>query len=348
MTNLWKFSRPHTIIGTTLSVVGLYLIAFPNIAAASHHIGVLLIALIACLCGNVYIVGLNQLTDVDIDKINKPNLPLASGELSLKQGQIIVIIAGIAALVIAWFSGLMLLAVVGVSLALGTAYSLPPLRLKRFPFWASFCIFTVRGVVINLGLFLHYKLYLPSPLSPLLGQGFLTEQSLFSAILGEITPQLWALSLFVVGFAFAIAIFKDIPDIEGDKHYQITTLTIKIGAPAAFNLALYTLTACYLGMVAASWAGFSWSETWLLNENLVGEWFIGAINPVSFLGELGRNPVFFQIFVTVTHLGALGWLWWRSQQVNLEDKTSIASCYQFIWKLFFLEYLIFPAACLLA
>ncbi len=333
MTNLWKFSRPHTIIGTTLSVVGLYVIAFPNLVGASHHLGMLLIALIACLCGNVYIVGLNQLTDVDIDKINKPNLPLASGELSLKQGQIIVIIAGIFALGLASLGGLMLLAVVGVSLTLGTAYSLPPLRLKRFPFWASFCIFTVRGVVINLGLFLYYRLWLP-----------LDDKSLLSAI----TPELWALSLFVVGFAFAIAIFKDIPDIEGDKHYQITTFTIKIGAPAAFNLALSTLTACYLGMVAASWVGFSWPATGLLNENLVGEWLIGAIDPVSFLGEWGGSPVSFQIFVTVTHLGALGCLWWRSQKVNLEDKTSIASCYQFIWKLFFLEYLIFPAACWLA
>jgi homogentisate phytyltransferase/homogentisate geranylgeranyltransferase len=44
---------------------------------------------------------------------------------------------------------------------------------------------------------------------------------------------------------------------------------------------------------------------------------------------------------------ALGLVWWRSQKVDLQEKEAIAQFYQFIWKLFFLEYLIFPTACLL-
>ncbi|NER52017.1 MAG: homogentisate phytyltransferase, partial [Symploca sp. SIO1A3] len=40
--------------------------------------------------------------------------------------------------------------------------------------------------------------------------------------------------------------------------------------------------------------------------------------------------------------------WWRSYNVDLQEQKAIASCYQFIWKLFFLEYLLFPIACLLA
>ncbi|KAG5560972.1 hypothetical protein RHGRI_004107 [Rhododendron griersonianum] len=35
---------------------------------------------------NLYAVGLNQLTDVEIDKVNKPYLPLASGEISTELG----------------------------------------------------------------------------------------------------------------------------------------------------------------------------------------------------------------------------------------------------------------------
>jgi homogentisate phytyltransferase/homogentisate geranylgeranyltransferase len=53
------------------------------------------------------------------------------------------------------------------------------------------------------------------------------------------------------------------------------------------------------------------------------------------------------IFLGVTHLLLLGVMWWRSQRVDLQDKIAIAQFYQFIWKLFFLEYLLFPAACLL-
>jgi len=291
----WKFSRPHTIIGTSLSVLGLFLIAFK--VEAENSAAFLLPVLgswIACLCGNVYIVGLNQLEDVDIDRINKPHLPLAAGEFSLWTAQVIVAVAGCLALLLAWLIGPFLLGMVAISLAIGTAYSLPPIRLKRFPFWAALCIFSVRGAVVNLGLFLHFSWLMQR------------QQSIPASV--------WALTLFVVVFTFAIAIFKDIPDMEGDRQYQITTLTLRLGQQAVFNLARWVLTLCYLGMCFAA-------VFWLPTVNAV--------------------------FLVATHLLALGLLWWLSIKVDLQDKSGIAQFYQFIWKLFFLEYLIFPAACLL-
>ncbi|MBW4576257.1 MAG: homogentisate phytyltransferase [Aphanothece sp. CMT-3BRIN-NPC111] len=298
----WKFSRPHTVIGTSLSVIGLYLIALAESSGgfSSPHLSQLLGAWIACLCGNVYIVGLNQLEDVEIDRINKPHLPIAAGEFSKTQAQMIVSVMGILALLLAWLMGPFLLGMVGISLAIGTAYSLPPVRLKRFPFWAALCIFSVRGAIVNLGLFLHFN-------SVLLGKGL--------EFVPTIPPVVWALTLFIVVFTFAIAIFKDIPDIEGDRQYNITTFTIRLGTPAVFNLARWVLTVCYLGMTVA---GVLW---------------LTSVNP---------------IFLVTTHLVALSLMWWRSLQVDLHDKSNIAQFYQFIWKLFFLEYLIFPIACLLA
>jgi homogentisate phytyltransferase / homogentisate geranylgeranyltransferase len=293
---LWKFSRPHTIIGTSLSVLGLYGIALaPRVAEFSpSDLTRLLWAWLACLAGNVYIVGLNQLEDVAIDQINKPHLPLASGEFSRSQGIAIVSITGILGLAIAAWQGQWLLATVASSLIIGTAYSLPPIRLKRFPVWAALCIFGVRGMIINLGLFLHFQSYFNS------GMG--------------IPLRVWALTIFVVVFTFAIAIFKDIPDIEGDRQYQISTLTITLGAQRVFSLALWVLTTCYLGMAIAALLGLPAVQT------------AGLI---------------------ASQLVLLGLLWWRSRGVDLSDKTAIASFYQFIWKLFFLEYLIFPAVCLL-
>jgi homogentisate solanesyltransferase len=40
------------------------------------------LGVLALLCGNGYIVGINQIYDVDIDAVNKPFLPVAAGELS--------------------------------------------------------------------------------------------------------------------------------------------------------------------------------------------------------------------------------------------------------------------------
>lgn len=293
---LWKFSRPHTIIGTSLSVFGLYLIAYATAVGNSiPSLFPILGTWIACLCGNVYIVGLNQLEDVEIDKINKPHLPLAAGEFSRRTAQVIIAISGSLALLLAWLMGPFLVGMVAVSLAIGTAYSLPPIRLKRFPFWAALCIFSVRGAIVNLGLFLHFNWVL---------QGNQV-----------ITSSVWALTLFILVFTFAIAIFKDIPDMEGDRQYHITTLTIKLGQKRVFNLARLVLTVCYLGMVIVG-------ILWLPSVNLA--------------------------FLVSTHLILFGLMWWQSFKVDLQDKSAIANFYQFIWKLFFLEYLIFPAACLLA
>lgn len=249
------------------------------------------LALAACLCGNLYIVGLNQIEDVAIDRINKPHLPLASGEYSYRQAVAIVSIAGILALVLAGIGGGYLLATVGISLIIGTAYSLPPVRLKRFPFWASLCILSVRGAIVNLGLFLYFHQGLPIP-SPV-----------------------WTLTGFILVFTFAIAIFKDVPDLEGDRQYHISTLTLKLGQVAVFKLARWVLTACYLGIIAAALVGISGSQPFIL---------------------------------IATHLVILAVLWQRSVRVNLQDKRSISRFYQFIWKLFFLEYLLFPIACWLS
>ena len=43
---------------------------------------------------NVCIVGINQLYDVEIDRVNKPYLPLASGELSMRGGMLITCLTG--------------------------------------------------------------------------------------------------------------------------------------------------------------------------------------------------------------------------------------------------------------
>lgn len=42
-----------------------------------------LMGLFALLCGNGYIVGINQIYDVDIDAVNKPFLPVAAGAQDL-------------------------------------------------------------------------------------------------------------------------------------------------------------------------------------------------------------------------------------------------------------------------
>jgi homogentisate phytyltransferase/homogentisate geranylgeranyltransferase len=292
---LWKFSRPHTMIGTSLSILALEAIALATnkTSVTPGNLGILLATWLICLAGNIYIVGLNQLEDIAIDKINKPELPLASGKLSVLSGHWIVSCCGAIALVFSAVLSKILLFTVGTSLLIGTLYSLPPWRLKRYPFWAALSIFTVRGVIINLGIFTHFQEKL--------------------AGVTTLPPVIWLLTAFVLVFSIAIAIFKDVPDLDGDQQYQITTLTLILGKKAVFNLSRGVITFSYLMMIIAAFF-----PLFMVNHLLLG----------------------------LIHLVLLSLLWLRSLQVDLNQKQQIRDFYQFIWKLFFLEYLLFPFICI--
>ncbi|MEL6163422.1 MAG: homogentisate phytyltransferase, partial [Cyanobacteria bacterium J06628_3] len=90
---------------------------------------------------------------------------------------------------------------------------------------------------------------------------------------------------------------------------------IKLGKETVFNLSRWLLTACYAGMIVVGMLGFT------------------QVN---------------SIFLIAVHSVMLVFMWWRTEKTDLQDKGSITSAYRFIWKLFYLEYLIFPISCLLS
>jgi homogentisate phytyltransferase/homogentisate geranylgeranyltransferase len=227
---LWRFSRPHTIIGSAVSVAGLFAICVDALGrvdagSAAFH---LLWTLVAALSVNVFIVGINQITDVEIDRVNKPYLPIAAGDLGLDRAWLVVAASGALPIVLALTQGALELAAVVAALAIGTAYSVPPARLKRFAIVASLCVAGVRSAVVNLGVAAHFT----------------------SALGGHTTipPGVWALTAFVLPFSLAIAILKDVPDAEGDRAHRIATFTVRHGGRAVMRAGLAVLTAAYLGM----------------------------------------------------------------------------------------------------
>ncbi|MBW4696903.1 MAG: homogentisate phytyltransferase [Aphanocapsa lilacina HA4352-LM1] len=288
----WKFTRPHTIYGTAASLIGIFVIASAHLGAVTPEgLAALLVAQVSCLCANVYIVGLNQLTDVEIDRINKPYLPIASGEISPRTGAVLVGVLGVTALGIALLQNPYLFATVAASVLIGTAYSLPPLRLKRFALFASLCIFTVRGLIVNLGLWGYFLDEAGQPV--------------------RFDPAILCLSLFVTLFTFVIAIFKDIPDMEGDRRFAITTFSLRLGKRFVFGLSCWLLVATYLLVSALS---------------------------ALFLSPAGVA------FLFAFHAAVLAVFFYRRGRVELKDNVEVTDFYQFIWKLYYVEYLVYPLA----
>ncbi len=220
---LWAFTRPHTIIGSAVSVSALYLMGKENPILTDH---VFWLTLMSALCCNLFITGYNQITDVQLDRINKPFLPLASGALTLKAGKRIVIAALLLALGIALFLSPFLFGLILSVSLLGFIYSWKGVYLKSHHSSAAAAITIVRGVLVNVGFYLFFS-----------DTGFRLEQ---------VPAEIWLLTVFISLFSLGIAWFKDIPDVRGDAGENLGTLAIRYGVLGAFKLGTFTVIGAYI------------------------------------------------------------------------------------------------------
>ncbi|XP_048426416.1 homogentisate solanesyltransferase, chloroplastic-like [Pyrus x bretschneideri] len=231
----WRFMRPHTVHGTVLGSIALVaraLIENSNLIKWSLLFKAFS-GLFALLCGNSYRVGINQIYDIKIDKVNKPYLPIAAGDLSVKSAWLLVVFFAVTGLLIVGLtSGPFITSLYCIGLFLGTIYSVPPLRMKRFPVAAFLIIASVRGFLFNFGVYYATR-------------AALGLQFEWSSAVAFITT-------FVTLFALVIAITKDLPDVEGDRKFEITTFATKLGVRNIAFLGSGLLLLNYVGSVFAA------------------------------------------------------------------------------------------------
>ena len=271
---------------------------------------------------NLYITGLNQVTDVEIDKINKPNLPIAAGLLSPRKAVAICIVALVSSLAFGWSTTTTTArwATPGLNVALwgsgllGTLYSVPPFRLKRFPLLAALCIVAVRGTIINASFFAHaQQAAFGTPVS-----------SVVSCLLQN--PRCFWSSLFFGVFGLVIAIMKDVPDVLGDRMSEIRTLSVRVGTRNIFNAARRILTLLLAGTSCAMVQLAVFHSTTTITN---------SINPLL----VGRR------LVTAACAGvAAVSVRQQSQAVDPDDPAQVYSYYMHMWKIFYLCYLVLPLA----
>ena len=218
---LFRFTRPHTFVGTAVAVPALHAYAAASAAALWSRACARSVAsaLVPALLMNVFITGLNQLCDVDIDRVNKPHLPVASGELSVHHARLVVGACLVAALALGRRSSAPVQRVLAGSAALGAAYSAPPLRLKRSPLLAALSIVVVRGVLVNACFYAHARANL-APRARAAAAARLPLVVAFFSLLGV-----------------AIALMKDVPDTQGDTTFGVETYARRGGRPRVFALA---------------------------------------------------------------------------------------------------------------
>jgi len=293
---LYKFTRPHTIRGTILaSIAGTTraLIDTPGAIASADWNGMLpraVVGMVALLLGNAFIVGINQIFDRDIDVLNKPFLPVASGEMSEKAAWVAVGASGIIgpAIVYNCFP-LLLFKLYMLGWTLGAIYSVPPIRTKRNALAAGLTIATVRGFLLNFGVYYAVKDALGAPFSW--------------------SPKVSFIARFMTAFATVIAVTKDLPDVEGDRAFNISTLATKVGVSKIAKGATLCLFLNYVHAVAT--------------------------------GVLAKAGTFNLIPMVGGHAALATVLLARFRQLEPEKLASIKTYYKHIWDLFYLEYVLY-------
>ncbi|XP_020263575.1 probable homogentisate phytyltransferase 1, chloroplastic [Asparagus officinalis] len=167
---------------------------------------------------------------------------------------------------------------------------LPFLRWKRFAVVAAICILAVRAVIVQLAFFLHIQTFV------------FRRPASFSR------PLIFA-TAFMSFFSVVIALFKDIPDIDGDRIFGIRSFSVRLGQKKVFWICIYLLEMAYtVAMVVGATSSCLWSKC------------------ITILGHA--------ILASI--------LWNRARSLDSMTKAAITSFYMFVWKLFYAEYLLIP------
>jgi len=178
-------------------------------------------ALLAIFFAFQFSVVVNDIYDVNCDKISNKNRPLAVGNLSfeeyLKAGLVYLILALLFALSV----NETVFRIILIFMAVYFIYSSPPFRLKRFfPFSAA--IIAIQAILA----FLLGYLFLEVP---------------------EATMALPAMILWLLFFVFLLASnVKDLKDIEGDRACGVYTLPVLVGEDVARKIIGISLCASYI------------------------------------------------------------------------------------------------------
>lgn len=215
------FARPFTLLPPALGVVSGAVTAW----GAGHHkapvtwelaLPVVYGALMAAML-NAASNAINQIYDLEIDRVNKPRRPLPAGTMTMGQAWGFTW----ASFVVAWLLAFLAAPptpeavraarecfwIVLFTSVLVWAYSAPPFRTKRHGIWANVTIAVPRGLLLKVAGW--------STVKTIVG----VEPWFIGSIFG----------LFVLGASTT----KDFADIEGDRAGGCRTLPILYGVKAA-------------------------------------------------------------------------------------------------------------------
>jgi 4-hydroxybenzoate polyprenyltransferase len=186
--------------------------------------------------------GLNQIFDLEIDRINKPKRPLPTGRLSMREAWAFTLAMFAAAWLVAWFVApggrRECFWLVVCATAITSLYSVPPFRTKRLGIWANVTIAIPRGAMLKVAGWSSVK------------------------TIAGIEP--WYIGAIFGLFLLGATTTKDFADMKGDRVGGCRTLPIEFGVARAAWLISPSFVVPFLMIPVGAWAGVLTGNFWLL------------------------------------------------------------------------------------
>jgi 4-hydroxybenzoate polyprenyltransferase len=231
-----ELSRPFTLVAPALGFASGAATAFgaaPREHWQSELVVYPLIGLTMAAVLNAASNALNQIYDLDIDRVNKPKRPLPSGRLTIREAWIFTFATYAVALILAW-----LVAPAGrhecfwivlIAALITVLYSVPPARTKRLGIWANVTIAVPRGVLLKVA-------------------GWSSVKTIAGA-------EPWYIGAIFGLFLLGASTTKDFADMEGDARGGCRTLPIIYGVRRAAWMISPSFVVPFVMIAVGAWTG---------------------------------------------------------------------------------------------
>lgn len=241
-----ELARPFTLVAPAL---GFFSGAVTAIGAAPEQPwtwAVVWPGLVGAVMAAVFNAGsnaLNQIYDLEIDRINKPKRPLTSGRMTIPEAWAFTVVAYILTLVLAWFVAPggrhECFWIVAIAVVATIVYSVPPLRTKQRGMWANITIAIPRGVLLKV--------------------------AGWSAVKTVVGVEPWFIGGIFGLFLLGASTTKDFADMEGDARGGCRTLPIIHGVTRAAWMISPSFVLPFLMINLGVWLGILTGHTLLLH-----------------------------------------------------------------------------------
>jgi 4-hydroxybenzoate polyprenyltransferase len=215
-----RLARPFTLLAPSLGMVSGGIVAWfavphERLVDAQGLVANLILGAVAAALLNAASNAINQVFDLDIDRVNKPDRPLTSGAISTRGALVFsAVTTGLALLLAALcssFTGRPDVLLLFIAAAVfSVLYSAPPVRMKLRGWLANGTVAIPRGVLLKV--------------------------AGWSLCASMVSLEAWFIGLIMGLFLFGATTTKDFSDITGDAAYGVRTLPVVYGPDRASRL----------------------------------------------------------------------------------------------------------------